>query len=116
MTVGTANIDPPEQPIIALVNGVACGLARTKVAAAGPEVPAADVGKTVYVVDILADAARRGCGRPGDAVTFYLPAERRIAAQRPLFRIGGERIDLDLTVELTNQVPFPMTASDGVSQ
>ena len=120
VAVGTANIDPADQPVVAFVNGTACGSARTKTAVAGPGVPASDVGKTVYVVDILADGTaggqRRGCGHPGDRVILYFPVSGRVAAQRPAFRVGGERVDLDLTVELADHVPLPMTASDGPNE
>lgn len=72
-----ANITPGVQRVIALVNGKACGEGMTLVAQAGPGVPAGDVGKTVYVVDVLADGTspgqRVGCGHPGDIISLYFP-------------------------------------------
>ncbi len=112
-----ANIEPAEQPVIAFVNGKSCGDAFTKVAPEGPDTPEGDAGKTVYVVDVLADGTnpgdRAGCGRAGDPVSFYFPPIGRMAAQQPLFTAGSARVDLDLSVELANRLVAPMAASDG---
>ncbi|MGH2627842.1 MAG: hypothetical protein ACRDHY_14465, partial [Anaerolineales bacterium] len=70
VTVEGENIAPETQPVIAFVNGVSCGSAQTFIAIEGDEVPPADVGRTVYVIDVFADGARNyerpGCGHPGD--------------------------------------------------
>ena len=114
-----ANIEPAEQQVIGIVNGVACGESTTFMATAGPGVPPGDVGKTVYVVDVLAGGSgagqRFGCGHPGDAVTLYFPESRRMALQVPAFVVGGQRVDLALGVELGFRLQGPMLASDGVN-
>lgn len=114
-----ANIDPAEQPVIGLVNGRACGQATTRVAQAGPGVPAGDVGKTVFVVDILANGLevghRPGCGHPGDAVQLYFPLARRLGVQGALFVAGPQRLDVDLGPELQFALRGPMVASDGAN-
>lgn len=112
-----ANIEPAEQPMIAFVNGSSCGDAFTRIAPEGPDTPQGDAGKTVYVVDVLADGTnpgdRAGCGHPGNPVLFYLPLIGRMAAQQPLFTAGSARVDLDLTIELSNRLVAPVTAADG---
>ncbi len=115
--VAGGNVSPSAQPIIAFVNARMCGQALTTVAAAGPNVPDSDVGKTVYVVDIAANgtgaAERPGCGRTGDSVLFYLPLLHRLALQQPAFHQGNERVDLDFDKALANPAVAPQLASDG---
>lgn len=117
--VDGANVSPELQPVLALVNGKVCGEATTLVATAGPGVPPGDVGKTVYVVDVLADGAatgqREGCGRPGDTVLLYFPASRRMAVQQLAFVSGGQRANVDLGAELQFRLQGPMVANDGVN-
>ncbi|GIW18864.1 hypothetical protein [Tepidiforma sp.] len=114
-----ANLDPAVQPVIALVNGKACGDGVTQVAAAGPGTPASDVGKTVYVVDVLADGSgpgqRPGCGAPGLPIRLWFPVARRFALQEPLFAPGGQRADVDLGPALPFRLTAPQAASDGVN-
>jgi hypothetical protein len=111
-----ANLEPEVQPVIAIVNGRACGEAETRVVEAGEGVPPADVGKTVYVVDVLADGSnegqRVGCGRPGDAVTLYFPASHRFATGQLQFVVGSLRADVELGAALANRLPLPMLAGD----
>ncbi len=113
------NIDPAVQPIIALVNGRACGEAMTQVAVAGPGTPASDVGKTVYVVDVLADGARPGerpgCGAPGLAIRFWFPVAGRFAQQEAVYAPGGQRVDLELGPVLPFRMAAPLVAADGVN-
>jgi hypothetical protein len=116
--VGAANVTPPDQTIVAIVNGKVCGLARTQVANADPGNPPDDVGKTVYVIDVLADGPssgqRPGCGRAGDPISIYLPEGHRVAAERPEFRPGlGVRTNLDMSVHLQFGMPAPIVANDG---
>ena len=114
-----ANIQPPQQTVIGIVNGRACGESTTLVATQAPGVPAGDIGKTVYVVDVLADGSgtghRAGCGHPGDSVVLYFPAVHRLSQQQPLFAVGGQRVDVDLGPELVYRLQGPMLASDGVN-
>lgn len=110
---GGGNVHPEVQPILALVNGVVCGADQTQVAPAGDP----DAGKTVYVVDILADGSnpgqRPGCGHAGDAVTFYFPVSGRVALQHPSFAAGPARVDLDLGPTLSERRFVPLSATDG---
>jgi hypothetical protein len=112
-----SNIEPQQQTVIGLVNGRACGEATTLVAAPGPGVPAGDVGKTVYVVDVLADGSnagqRPGCGHPGDLVHLYFVGSHRLAAQQAFFAAGGQRFDVELGPELSFRLTTPVLASDG---
>jgi hypothetical protein len=114
-----ANLDPAVQPVIALVNGRACGEDLTRVAAPGPGTPASDVGKTVYVVDVLADGSRPGqrpgCGTPGAGIRLWFPVARRFAVQEPVFAPGGQRVDVELGPALPFRMAAPLVASDGVN-
>ena len=105
---------PAGQPVIAFIRGLSCGLDQTKVATAGP--PDSDIGKTVYVIEIAADgngpAQRPGCGRAGDPVLFYLPAQHLTAIQQPTFHQGQERVDLDFENQLRFQARAPQLAGD----
>ncbi len=114
-----ANLDPAVQPVVALVNGKACGEGMTQVAAAGPGTPASDVGRTVYVVDVLADGSRPGqrpgCGSPGLPIRLWFPAVRRFALQEPSFAPGGQRVDVELGPVLPFRLSALLAASDGVN-
>ncbi len=111
-----ANLDPAEQPVLALLNGRVCGHATTEVAAAQDGTPASDVGKTVYVVDVLANGTESGhlpgCGTPGAPITLYFPVAGRVALQQPLFAQGGQRADLELGQPLVFRLQAPLLASD----
>ena len=110
------NLSPSNQPVIAFVNGKACGAAQVTVAPEAEGTPIGDVGRTVYVIDVLADGAavgqRPGCGHPGDLVTLYFP-KSGIAVQQPLFKQGGQRIDLDVGVQTIYRLQAPMMSADG---
>ncbi|MGI8925468.1 MAG: hypothetical protein ACR2HN_02330 [Tepidiformaceae bacterium] len=116
---GGVNIVPSEQPILAFVNGNSCGSATTLVATAGDNVPPDEVGKTVYVIAVLAAGSSGagtgpGCGRPGDRVTFYFPETRRLALERPTW--GGEtdeRHNLTLGPPLATRARLIAVAADG---
>ena len=113
VSVDGVNLDPPEQQVIALVHGVACGEATTKVAVDGPGVPAEDAGTTVYVVDVLPAGARPGCGTAGDAIMLYFVGSKRLALQQPVFVVGSQRVDVDLGPALGFQLVGALVASDG---
>jgi hypothetical protein len=111
------NISPTVQPIIAFVNGRSCGQsASTSFVEDNSDSPPVDAGKTVYVVNVLADGTgpgqRVGCGTAGAPVTFYFPVVGRIASQQPLFKAGGERVNLTLDVSLSNRMLAPFAAAD----
>ena len=111
------NISPQAQPIIAFVNGKSCGNDETQYVEPNSDSPPIDGGKTVYAIDVLADGQqpgqRPGCGTAGAPVTLYLPLLGRIAIQQPLFKVGGERVDLDLGLLLGSKRRLPMIAADG---
>ena len=113
------NLTPAEQPVLALIDGAVCGSATTRVAPAEADTPTADVGKTVYVVDVLADGSgpgqRPGCGRVGLPVTLYFPGSARIASHHPTFQAGSLRVDLDLAQTLSFRRSTPEVASDGTN-
>ncbi|GAB4337248.1 MAG: hypothetical protein Kow0010_25330 [Dehalococcoidia bacterium] len=119
--LGGANIAPPEQTIIAFVNGISCGWDQTRVATDHPDNPPADVGKTVYAVAVRRDgtgpAQKPGCGTGGDLIRFYLPETRRFATQTAVFTTGdpastNKRANLSMDVDLANALTIPLIASD----
>ncbi len=118
-TILGVNLVPPVQPVIAFIDGRACGNGETKIAAASNDNPPADVGKTVYVVNVLAAGTglgqRPGCGGSGSTVVLYFPVAGRIAIQSPAFVPGGRRVDLELGIALPNRLVLPMTASEADS-
>lgn len=122
------NLDPREQPLVAFVNGRACGWSATRHAPddAGASDPARDdegesepgPGRTVYAVDARSDGDGLyqipGCGAAGDAVLFYLPVGGRMAEERA--RFGGDeavRADLSFDVRLSWRLRAPQLANDG---
>ncbi len=111
------NIDPAIQPVLAIVNGKVCGQATTMIAGPGAGVPASDVGRTVYVVDVLAAGSNAGqmpgCGTPGAPVTLYFPQAQRVALEQPAFQQGGHRVNLNLGPALIYRLQTPMVANDG---
>ncbi len=117
--VGGENISPEIQPVVAFVNGKSCGggSAQTFVAVEGQDVPAEDVGRTVFVIDVLADGTknyeRSGCGHPGDPIALYFPAIGRSATFTPLFQAGPLRADIELDVVFAQRASLPQVASDG---
>lgn len=122
------NLDPREQPLVAFVNGRACGWSATRHAPddAGESDPMPDdegesdpgPGRTVYAVDARSDGDGLyqipGCGAAGDAVLFYLPVGGRMAEERA--RFGGDeavRADLSFDVRLSWRLRAPQLANDG---
>ena len=114
--VAGANLTPAIQPVLAFVNGRACGSDVTRIATAVEGTPAGDVGKTVYVIDVLADGSatgeRAGCGHAGDPVMLYFP-QTGIALQQPQFKQGGQRVNLDITIQMGFHARLPAMATDG---
>ena len=110
------NLTPDVQPVIAFVNGIACGSGMTKVATAGANTPASDVGKTVFVLEVMADGSnggeRPGCGKAGSVVTFYFPASG-VASPGGVFKQGPERLDVSIVKALVTAQAIPALAGDG---
>ena len=113
-----ANLSPSVQPVIAFVNGKACGAAEVRVAPQADGTPIGDVGRTVYVINVLADGTaigqRPGCGRAGDPVMLYFP-KTGIALQQPLFKQGGQRVDTDIGIRTIYRLQAPLMAADGAN-
>ena len=111
------DISPQVQTVMAFVNGESCGTAQTQVATAADGTPPGDVGHTVYVINVLANGTsagdRAGCGQANAPVTLYLPQSHLIAQQQPLFQQGSERVDLNMSVQLSNQSVVPSLSNDG---
>lgn len=116
------NLQPPEQPLVAFVNGRACGWTSVGLAPAADDAGDGeadpDSGRTVYAVDARSggDGLYQipGCGRAGDAIRFYLPLSGRMAEEEA--RFGGEgavRADLSFDVELPWRLRAPQLASEG---
>lgn len=117
VSIGGANLVPASQPLVAIINGRACGNDTTRLALEGPGVPAADAGRTVYVVSVLADGSGAGqapgCGRNGDAPRLWFPLAGYLSEPLPGFQVGGVRADLDLVTRLAERRALPMLASEG---
>lgn len=119
------NLQPAEQPLVAFVNGRACGWTSVGLAPAPADAgegedaePDPDAGRTVYAVDARSggDGLYQipGCGQAGDAIRFYLPLSGRMAEEEA--RFGGEgavRADLSFDVELPWRLRAPQLASEG---
>lgn len=112
-----ANLDPPSQPIVAIVNGRVCGSDRTFIAPPGPNVPPEDVGRTVYRIDVYAKGDGPGhhpdCAVVGDTIRFYLPESGRFANETSTFAPGAERLDLTVGDPLPYRGLAPRVARDG---
>jgi len=91
------NLDPVVQPVIALIAGHPCGAGTTFLN--GPS-ESDDPGKTVYVIDVVADGTRAnevpGCGRPGTPVRLYFPASGQMAPATVPFASGIARFNVSL--------------------
>jgi hypothetical protein len=87
------------------------------VATATADTPASDIGKTVYVIDVLADGSgpgqRPGCGRAGDPVLFWFPTLGALATQQPTFQPGESRLDLTADHPLPNRLTLLSVSTDG---
>ncbi len=114
------NLQPPAQPLVAFVNGRACGWTSARLAQAddGDGAPDPDAGRTVYAVDARSggDGLYQipGCGQAGDAIRFYLPRSGRMAVEEA--RFGGDgavRADLSFAVDLSWRLRAPQLANDG---
>lgn len=117
VSIAGENVSPTAQPVVAIVNGNACGSDTTRIAAEGPDVPPGDVGRTVYVVNILPDGAGAGqapgCGRPGEWPRLWFPAASYLSEPMPAFRIGGLRVDIDLVTRLGERRTLPLLTGEG---
>jgi hypothetical protein len=111
---------PEVQPVVAFVHGQPCGSGSTLVAGPGPDVPAEDTGKTVYVLNVLAAGTGTGqapgCGDPGDPVLLYFPLLGRYAAEILVFSVGEERANITLGPPFAMRLPLPFVSNDGALQ
>lgn len=115
--IGGSNVSPVQQPVIAAIDGNACGEGLTFLITAGPGTPGGDVGKTGYTVDVLPDGTgvgrRPGCGRTGKSIVLYFPVSHRVALQQPNFASGGARTDVDLGLALPYRAFAVNAGADG---
>lgn len=119
------NLQPPAQPLVAFVNGRACGWTSVALAPDADDAgdgddaePDPDAGRTVYAVDARSGGdglyQLPGCGQAGDAIRFYLPLSGRMAEEEA--RFGGEgavRADLSFDVDLPWKLRAPQLANEG---
>ena len=112
-----SNIAPEEQPVVAFLHDTNCGVGQTLIALPDIDTPPADVGKTVYALDVLADGdgpgQRPGCGHPGDPVTLYFPALHALATPKPLFAAETARVDVEVGAPLPFSLQTALLANDG---
>ena len=100
------------QGVIAIVNNggvtTACGSGATLT----------DSGKVVYVVDVVADAQKAGCGKAGRTVQFYFTGVGggRISLDTPAgwFGPGPVKVDIaSVSAPLTRRGSAPQVSRDG---
>ncbi|HMO95772.1 MAG TPA: hypothetical protein PKD27_06590 [Tepidiformaceae bacterium] len=99
---GSVTVNGQAAPTGSEVRGFIDGLDCTQ--SAPGERPAIREGNaTAYVIAVVHDSQRPGCGRPGVAVTFTVDGE--LAAQRATWQAGP--IQVDLSVGPGDIVPLP---------
>lgn len=84
----------------------------------GSGVVTSDSGTTVYVVDVVADAQRAGCGKAGRQVMFYFTpiggSGGRVSTNAvPWAGPGPSSQALTLGAPVTSRASAPMLAKDG---
>lgn len=104
------------QGVVAIVTDAGTG-AQT---ACGSGNVLTDGGNTVYVVDVVADAQRAGCGKAGRTVTFYftptLNSGGRASTDSPVAWVGPGPTLKDISgvgPALTKAASAPQVARDG---
>jgi hypothetical protein len=101
----------PGQAVIAIVSAggqsATCGVGTT----------IADTSGVVYVVDVVADAQRAGCGAPGRNVQFYFVGNKQLATDTASWGGPGpsNRNLTGLNPALTVQNRLPHVAKDGTN-
>ncbi|HJP40664.1 MAG TPA: hypothetical protein QGF35_03040 [Dehalococcoidia bacterium] len=110
-----ANLQPSDQPVIALINGRGCGSSNTLLNDIGA---ADDPGKTVFVVAVVSSGTRsneaEGCGTLGAPIRFYLPESGLLSATSLPFADGAQRFNLDFAGgTLTRGSHAILIANDG---
>jgi len=102
------------QGVIAIVNNggvtTACGAGSTLTDSAS--------GKVVYVVDVVADAQKAGCGKAGRTVQFYFTGAGggRISLDTPAGWAGPGPVKVDVSTvsaPLARRGSAPQVARDG---
>ena len=108
---GTATGASAAQGVVAIVingsNSTVCGVGAVQNDASGP----------VYVVDVVSDAQRSGCGKAGRQVRFYFSpvgaASGRLANETGTWTVAGPKLqNLTLGAALTTKRYGILVASD----
>ncbi len=109
---GTAAGATPGQAVIAIVTE------GTTSTVCGDGIVTTDAGAPVYVVDVIADAQRTGCGKAGRQVMFYFTpiggAGGRVSTNAVAWAGPGPSSQaLTLGAPVTARASAPMLAKDG---
>lgn len=101
----------PGQAVVAIVS--AGGASQT----CGVGTTIADGGGVVYVVDVVADAQRAGCGAAGRTVQFYFVGNKQLATDSASWAGPGpsQRNITNLNPALTTRNILPHAAKDGTN-
>lgn len=101
----------PGQAVIAIVTSggqsATCGVGST----------IADGGGVVYVVDVVADTQRAGCGATGRTVKFYFVGNKQLATDSAAWSGPGpaQKNLTGLDPALTTRNNLPLVAKDGTN-
>ncbi len=101
----------PGQAVVAIVsaggNSQTCGVGTTL----------ADSGGVVFVVDVVADAQRAGCGATGRTVQFYFVGNKQLATDTAAWSGPGPAVRniTGLNPALTARNILPHVAKDGTN-
>jgi hypothetical protein len=101
----------PGQAVVAIVSAggasATCGVGTTL----------ADGGGVVYVVDVVADTQRPGCGAAGRTVQFYFVGNKQLATDTAAWSGPGpaQKALTGLNPALTARGNLPHVAKDGVN-
>ena len=109
---GTATGASAGQAVIAIVTE------GTTSTVCGDGVVTTDAGATVYVVDVIADAQRAGCGKTGRQVLFYFTPIGGVGGRVTTNPVawtgpGPSSQALTLGAPVTLRASTPMVAKDG---
>lgn len=114
----SAQAVPPSPPatFYGTVTGIPAGSKVIAVVVSGSTTVACGEGtvgtegsQTVYVVDVIHESQRTGCGAPGRTVRFYVPgspptAPGRLAAETGTWNMGPVERNLTIGTTLNNTV------------
>jgi hypothetical protein len=123
----TAQNFPPPPPTTyygSVPGGVGPGQAVVAIVSSGGQSATCGVGSTiadgagvVYVVDVVADAQRAGCGATGRTVQFYFVGNKQLATDTASWSGPGpaQKAITGLNPPLTPRNILPQAAKDGTN-